>query len=98
MSRTPTASLGGGSIVARLGSGFGPGQYGSSVGDASPAPGQQALCRHLIAWCSFGDTDFLLGHVGRDVSEQRSAEVAFPGVRQHRKNVGALRGLGADLQ
>ena len=40
----------------------------------------------------------LLGHVGRDVGEQRRAEIALAGIGQHAEDVRALRRLGGDLQ
>jgi len=44
------------------------------------------------------DLEFLVGHVGRDIREQRRAEVALTRVRQHAQHVGARRQLAADLQ
>ena len=37
-------------------------------------------------------------HVGRDVGEQRRAEIALAGVGQHAEDGRALRRLGGDLQ
>src|SRR5512145_1516571 len=44
------------------------------------------------------DRQLLLVHVRRDVGEERRAEVALAGVRQHAEDVRALLRLGGDLE
>ena len=44
------------------------------------------------------DRKFLLGHVDRNVGEQRRAEIALAGIGKHAENVGAFWGLRRDLQ
>jgi hypothetical protein len=44
------------------------------------------------------DVDLLARHLGRNILEQRRAQIALAGVRQHAQHFRALLGARTDLQ
>src|SRR6202042_2041516 len=67
-------------------------------GDRDRVAKGRRLSAKLRAWRRAGNRAFVLGHVGRHVSEKRRTEIALAGVGKHAEDVCAFRRLGRDPQ